>query len=407
MLRSTKVKSELWKIQTALRKDTSHKRQNINQILDQLKLLEKEIANKTSPGEQVSLHYICEERADISSATREHERIAAEITETRAKLEENLSNLGSNIKPHSSSAFNFTGKNQTHEEYLYYLGIYATSIAIKTGNSYLASARHYAIAAKTGSDIGGAVGYELDIEEAKHSFKNCVNSFQAGGFNQYSVKLILESASFLWSIGGVSGEAVYRLEAIELLKLAKKLVSEIIFNKNKSSIEESEIQLLLVVVGGELLGRQLEFSLDEQLKCDSLSDVKADLKLRTAKDALDNAIWLVSYLDKSSHTDFYEECYYAQILLILLHGPPKQGSELDKLLKSVSGLESQEEEEENEDNTDKTGAINFDYLVAFVQAFECQDLETLWMLYNEYFLKRFSSGVNSLVLLIMLDMDDS
>ena len=124
--------------------------------------------------------------------------------------------------------------------------MYATSIAIKTGNSYLASARHYAIAAKTGSDIGGAVGYELDIEEAKHSFKNCVNSFQAGGFNQYSVKLILESASFLWSIGGVSGEAVYRLEAIELLKLGKNLVSEIIFNKNKSSIEESEIQLLCV-----------------------------------------------------------------------------------------------------------------------------------------------------------------
>ena len=92
--------------------------------------------------------------------------------------------------------------------------------------------------------------------------------------------------------------------------------------------------------------------------------------------------------------------------MILLHGPPKQGSELDKLLKSVSGLESQEEEE-NEENTDKTGGINFDYLVAFVQAFECQDLETLWMLYNEYFLKRFSSGVNSLVLLIMLDMDDS
>jgi len=403
-----KVKSELLKIQTTLRKDAIHKRQNISHVLDQLKLLEKEIAQKTSPGEQVSLHYICEERADISSATRENERIAAEITETRAKLEENLLNLSSNIKPHSSSAFNFTGKNQTHEEYLYYLGIYATSIAIQTGNSYLASARHYAIAAKTGSDIGGAVGYELDVEEAKHSFKNCVNVFQSGGFNQYSVKLILESVSFLWSIGGVSGEAVYRLEAIELLKLAKKLVAEIIFNKNKSSIEESEIQLLLVVVGGELLGRQLEFSLDEQLKCDSLFDVKSDLKLRTAKDALDNAIWLVSYLDKNSHTDFYEECYYAQILLILLHGPPKRGSELDKLLKSVSELESQEKEEDGAafGKEEDTG-VNFDYLVAFVQAFECQDLETLWMLYDECFLKRFSSGVNSLVLLIMLDMDDS
>merc|ERR1712178_49702 len=288
MTTTSKVKSELWKIQTSL-KTTSHNRKTIAQALDNLKSLEKEICPKTSPSENISLHHICEERADISSATRENEKIAAEISTVKSKLLKNLSNL-SNIKPHSSSAFNFTGKNQTSQEYLCYLGLYATDIAIKIGNSYLSSARHYGIAAKTSSDIGGAVGYELDVEDAKESYKNAINEFQSGGFNQYSIRIILECVSFLWSLGGISGASVYRLEGIELLKLGKKLISEIISNKNKSSIEEAEIQLLLVVVGGELLSKQLELSLVERLnknECCPLSDIKSDLRLRTAKDALD------------------------------------------------------------------------------------------------------------------------
>ena len=41
--------------------------------------------------------------------------------------------------------------------------------------------------------------------------------------------------------------------------------------KFQSRNKQFERTVILVVVGGELLGRQLEFSLDERLKCDSLS----------------------------------------------------------------------------------------------------------------------------------------
>ena len=46
--------------------------------------------------------------------------------------------------------------------------------------------------------------------------------------------------------------------------------------------------------------------------------------------------------DPKLHNDFYIECYYAQTLLILLFGPPKEDSALHKLLKSVNSLKDEE-----------------------------------------------------------------
>ena len=41
-----------------------------------------------------------------------------------------------------------------------------------------------------------------------------------------------------------------------------------------------------------------------------------------------------------------------------------------------------------------------------MQAYECRDLESLWMLYDEYFLERFNSGVNSVLLLIIMSLEE-
>merc|ERR1711881_246262 len=157
---------------------------------------------------------------------RENERLAADIAITRAQTLSLLS-LQANIKSHQSSTSIFSSNNLTPEQHMYLVGLYGSHLAIRLANAHLSAGRHFAIAGKTGFDIGGVVLNELDYEDAKWQYSLAVKHFRKGGLNQYSIKILLEAVSILWS----SGDEIYMLEAISLLEEGQKVVQNILSNK--------------------------------------------------------------------------------------------------------------------------------------------------------------------------------
>ena len=146
------------------------------------------------------------------------------------------------------------------------------------------------------------------------------------------------------------------------------------------------LQDMIYLIGSELLSYQIDLAFD----CDifapaKLTDFAIDCKFETAESAISTAIWLCTHLDRSTYPSEYKECYTQQTLLLLLYRPHKKDSAYQKLLDGYL----------NQD----------DLLICLVEAVTSDDLETADMLFEEEFLKSYSSTTNSIFLQLLIQME--
>jgi len=321
-------------IKEKLKLSSSIKRKTASKYLIDLKDLEQSTSPKTFPGDAISLHQTSA-RADISSAQRDKFRLAADISKTRAKLLESQLIKSSNLKEFKSSNISnlFSSSSLTSEQHAFYSGIYATHLAINLGNSYLGAAKHHGLASKLSIDMGTCLLTELDIEDAKFNYTKAYQVFSKFGFIQVGLQVLLEVANFLFYTDKLS----YKMEAIELLKDGKNQIEHIAVSfvsiQSNSSVSPSELQVMIYLVGSELLAYQIDLAFDCDLFAPAtLTDFARDCKFETAESAITTAIWLCTHLDRLTYPSEYKECYTQQTLLLLLYRPHKKDSAYQKLL---------------------------------------------------------------------------